>query len=140
MRHVILSVFCVGVLVLSGCDSPESTLHSLRKNVSEFAAKPTDEKQTEIDAEFAKLNGQIEQMEKAGRTNEADILRSQASDLLADYRAAKLSRAVSNTQKAVQDIGEAFKQTGQSIGQVFRDATSSGTNAPTPQPTASPSE
>jgi len=134
IRYFLATIAIAVSTFLVGCDTPESTIKSLRKDVQEYTTKPSEELSSQIDQKFQKLDEQIAQLEKSGRTSEAEVLQSQAADLGSQYQAAKVAGAVRNTQKAIQGIGEAFKDTGESIGNIFKEATSSSSPTPTPEP------
>lgn len=120
-RHLLL----IAILVLAGCDSPKRTIDTLRKEIAEYKADPGDARQEKIEAEFARLDGQIDELEAKGKTSEANAFRSSAENLRADYRAARMVRTMREAQEAIKGIGDAFKEAGQTIGDVFRgpDAT-----------------
>lgn len=118
----LILAFALGLGLLVSCDSPENTVKTLTSEIEEFRARPSDQKQMTIDANFAKLDGQIQKLEADGKTAEASLLKSQRSNLRADYNAAKLARSVQDAKNAIEGIGNAFKEAGQSIGEAFRDA------------------
>lgn len=120
-RHLLL----IAILALVGCDSPKRTVDTLRKEIAEYKADPGDARQEKIEAEFARLDAQIDELEAKGKTAEASAFRSSAENLRADYRAARMVRSMRQAQEAIRDIGDAFKEAGQTIGDVFRspDAT-----------------
>lgn len=126
MRRVVLLTM---VALLAGCDSPKRTLESLRGEIAEYKANPNDAQEETIEASFAKLETQIDELEKKGDLAEASSLRASAENLRSDYRAARMVRAMKEAQSAVQEVGEAFKEAGRSIGNIF-----SGKDEPTPEP------
>ena len=54
-----LGALALGAALLSGCDNPQKTVDSLRRELMEFKAAPDEAKQVKIDASFAKLESQI---------------------------------------------------------------------------------
>ena len=61
-----LAALLLGTVVLSGCDSPQRTIDSLRKELMEFKAAPDDAKEARIEADFAKLENQIAVVQQKG--------------------------------------------------------------------------
>ena len=113
-------------VLLAGCDSPQSTVDSLRKEIQAFRANPNDQTQLMVEQSFAKLDKQITKIEVSGKPAEAAELRSREQDLRADYTAAKLARNVNDATKALQGIGDAFQEAGKTIGDSFKKSTNSG--------------
>jgi uncharacterized lipoprotein YajG len=120
-----LVLLALAALVLAGCDNPQNTVTTLNKDIARFRATPDDQTQMAIEQSFAKLDRQIADLEKKGKTTEAGTLRSQEATLRADYAAAKIARTVRDAANAIHGIGNAFKEAGQSIGDVFRESTNS---------------
>jgi hypothetical protein len=116
-------------LGLTGCDSPKKTVDQLRQEIAAYKAAPSDAGQAKIEADLAKLNDQIANLERKGRTEQAATYRSSAANLTADYRAARMVRTMKDAQSALQGLGQAVKDAGKSIGDAFRD-----TDSPTPVP------
>lgn len=109
------------VFSLSGCDSPQRTVDTLRTEITAFKAAPDPKKQGEIEAHFAKLEQQIAQVETKD-TTKADLLRRQYANLQAEYQAAKLAKTVNDVKNAVQGIGEAFKEGAKSFGETLKNS------------------
>jgi hypothetical protein len=61
-----LAALLLGAALLSGCDSPQRTIDSLRKELMEFKAAPDDAKEARIEADFAKLENQIAVVQQKG--------------------------------------------------------------------------
>ena len=119
MRRSLLAVACL--LVLAGCDSPSRTVDSAKKELSAFQAAPDAEKQAAVEQTLAKLDAQIDALDKKGDHTQADIFRQQAFDLRSDFQAAKVAKALKDATKAIQGIGEAFKEAGKSLGEAFKN-------------------
>ena len=120
MRHAFL-VIVFGAAVLAGCDSPQRTADSLRKQIMEFKAAPDEKRQAKIDEDFAKLEGQIAALQQSGDPR-AENLRSQLASLRGDYQAAKMSKAVQDAKNAIQGFGEALKDTAKSVEDAFKES------------------
>lgn len=118
MKRTFLAL-ALGAAVLAGCDSPQRTVDSLRKEIMEFKAAPDERRQAKIDENFAKLEGQIAVLQQRGDPK-ADELKSQFVSLRADYQAARMSKAVQDAKKAIQGFGEALKDTAKSVEDAFK--------------------
>jgi predicted small secreted protein len=122
----------VGALViacaLAGCDNPQRTVDRLHKELADYKASPTDAGQAQIEADLAKLDAQASKLATQGKSNEAATYRAAADNLRADYRAARMVRALKDAQTAIQTMGETIKDAGKSIGDAFRE-----TPSPTPK-------
>ena len=112
-------VFVLAAVALAGCDSPQRTIDSLRKEIMEFKAAPDEKKQANIDEKFAKLEGQIAALQQRGEPK-AEELRSQLVSLRADYQAARMAKAVQDAKSAIQGFGEALKDTAKSVQDAFK--------------------
>ena len=112
-------VVVLAAVALSGCDSPQRTIDSLRKEIMEFKAAPDEKKQANIDEKFAKLEGQIAALQQRGEPK-AEELRSQLVSLRADYQAARMAKAVQDAKSAIQGFGEALKDTAKSVQDAFK--------------------
>jgi len=121
MKKILL--LTLAALALVGCENPQNTLNTLSKEISQFRATPNDQTQIVVEQSFAKLNRQIAELETKGKTTEAANFRSQESTLRADYAAAKIAKTVHDATNAIHGIGNALKEAGQSIGDVFREPT-----------------
>ena len=115
----------LGVLLLVGCDSPQRTLNSLRKEIAEFKTAPNEKTQAKIEEDFAKLDRQIAHLQQRGDPS-ADELRNQFVSLRSEYQAAKISKAVQDTRNAIQGFGQALKDTARSVEEAFKDADRNG--------------
>ncbi len=124
--HLIVALAACFVLI--GCDRPEATVGKLRTEIAEYKTNPTDVAQATIEADFARLDEQIAKLEARGKSSEASTYRSTADNLQADYRAARMMRSLKDAQSAIQGVGEAVKEAGKSIGDVFKS------DDPEPQP------
>jgi predicted small secreted protein len=116
-------------ILLAGCGNPQKTVDQIRQEIIAYKADPSDARQATIEADLTRLDGQIEKLQAKGKTSEASGYRTSADNLRADYRAARMVRAMKDAQSAIQGIGEAFKDAGKSIGDAFREKTT-----PTPAP------
>jgi predicted small secreted protein len=112
-------VLVLAAVALAGCDSPQRTIDSLRKEIMEFKAAPDEKKQANIDEKFAKLEGQIAVLQQRGDPK-AEELRSQLVSLRADYQAARMAKAVQDAKSAIQGFGEALKDTAKSVEDAFK--------------------
>ena len=112
-------VLVLAAVALAGCDSPQRTIDSLRKEIMEFKAAPDEKKQANLDEKFAKLEGQIAALQQRGDPK-AEELRSQLVSLRADYQAARMAKAVQDAKSAIQGFGEALKDTAKSVQDAFK--------------------
>ena len=112
-------VLVLAAVALAGCDSPQRTIDSLRKEIMGFKAAPDEKKQANIDEKFAKLEGQIAALQQRGDPK-AEELRSQLTSLRADYQAARMAKAVQDAKSAIQGFGEALKDTAKSVQDAFK--------------------
>jgi hypothetical protein len=126
-RFFLMLLFGVIALGLTGCDSPDRTLDSIRRDLAAYKANPTPDAQIKIEQGFKKLDTQIEELTLSGRTGEAAAVESMASNLRGDFRAARMVNSLRDAQSAFEGIGSAFKDAGKSIGDVFKEQ-------PTPTP------
>jgi predicted small secreted protein len=113
----------LGAALLAGCDNPQQTVDSLRKEIMEFKAAPDEKRQAKIDENFAKLESQIAALQQRGDPK-ADDLKRQLASLRADYQAARMSKAVQDARKAIQGFGEALKDTAKSVEDAFKNGDS----------------
>jgi hypothetical protein len=113
------------VLAIAGCDSPQRTIDGLRKEIAEFKAAPDEKKQAQIEANFAKLEQQIVQMESKDSLK-ADLLKRQYAGLQGEYQAAKLARTLNDAKNAIQGFGDALKEGAKSFSDSLK---SSGTDS-----------
>ncbi len=110
----------LGAALLAGCDNPQRTVDSLRKEIMEFKAAPDEKRQAKIDENFAELESQIAALQQRGDPK-ADDLKRQLASLRADYQAARMSKAVQDARKAIQGFGEALKDTAKSVEDAFKN-------------------
>jgi predicted small secreted protein len=116
-----LAALLLGAALLSGCDSPQRTIDSLRKELMEFKAAPDDAKEARIEADFAKLENQIAVVQQKGDPG-ADDLRAQLASLRGEYQTAKIARALQNARSAIQGFGEALKDTAKSVEDALKSS------------------
>jgi predicted small secreted protein len=114
-----LLILALGAALLTGCDNPQRTVDSLRKQITEFKATPDDLKQAKIDETFAKLEGQIAALQQRGDPK-AEALKSQLASLRGEYQAARMAKAVQDAKNAIQGVGEALKDTAKSVEDAFK--------------------
>ena len=120
MKRVLASL-ALGAALLAGCDNPQKTVDSLRRELVEFKAAPDERKQAKIDASFAKLEGQITALQKRGDES-TDELKRQMASLRGDYQAAKMAKALQDAKSAIQGFGEALKDTARSVEDAFKNS------------------
>jgi len=113
--------------VLAGCDSPSRTVDTTRKQLSAFQASPDQEKQAAVEQSLAKLDAQVEALDKKGDHIQADLFRRQSFSLHSDFQAARMARTINAATQAIQGIGEALKDAGKSFSETFKN---SDTNTP----------
>jgi predicted small secreted protein len=116
-----LASLALGAALLAGCDNPQKTLDSLRRELMEFKAAPDERKQAKIDASFAKLESQITALQERG-DERTDELKRQMASLRADYQAAKMAKALQDAKSAIQGFGEALKDTAKSVEDAFKNS------------------
>jgi len=127
MRIGVLLSLCFGVFLICGCDSPDRTLDTIRKDLAAYKTTPNAETQIEVERSFEKLDDQIDKLRRDGRSAEAAAVEGIASNLRGDFRAARMVNSLRDAQSAVQGISEAIRDAGKSIGDVFQEK-------PTPTP------
>jgi hypothetical protein len=115
----------LGAVLLVGCDSPERTVDSLRKEIAEFRIAPDEKTRAKIDQNFAKLERQVADLQQRGDPR-AGELRNQLISLRGDYQAARMSKAVQEARDAIQGFGEALKNTAKSFEEAFKDVERDG--------------
>jgi len=120
-------VAAAALLVLAGCDSPSRTADIAQRQLAAFQAAPDAQKQAAVEQSLARLDAQVDELDKHGDHVQADLFRRQASILRTDFQAAKMARAFHDASKAIQGIGEALKDAGKSFNETFKN---SGTNQP----------
>ncbi|MBE2205789.1 MAG: hypothetical protein IAE94_15765 [Chthoniobacterales bacterium] len=112
---------------LAGCDSPTRTVETTRKHLAAYQAQPTAQNQAEVEKSLANLDARIAELEEKGDHVQAELFRRQASNLRTDFQAAKVAQAINSASKAIQGIGEAFRDVGKTFGEAFKNTE---TNAP----------
>jgi predicted small secreted protein len=118
MKRVFLA-FALTAALLAGCDNPQRTVDSLRKEIIEFKASPDEKRQAKIDEHFATLESQIAALQQRGDPK-AEALKSQLASLRADYQAARMAKAVQDAKNAIQGFGEALRDTAKSVEDAFK--------------------
>ena len=114
-------ILALGAALLAGCDNPQRTVDSIRRELTEFKAAPDETKQAKIDASFAKLESQIAVLQKRGDPR-TDELKRQLASLRGDYQAAKMAKALQDAKSAIQGFGEALKDTAKSVEDAFKSS------------------
>lgn len=117
----------LAAVALTGCDSPQRTVETLRREIAVYKQNPTPEQEAKVEGEFARLDQQIARLEADNKVAEATSYRSTAGNLRADFRSAKMAQQIRDAQNAIEGIGDAIKDAGRSIGDIFRPT-------PTPPP------
>lgn len=118
MKRFLAVSALLATLFVAGCDNPQSTIDKLQKEIIEFKADPTPEKQVEIEKNFAKLEEQVGKLVAKG-DDKANLFKSQLASLRNDYQAAKMAKAMEDAKNAIQGFGEAAKDGVKSIGEFF---------------------
>ena len=119
MRRWIFAL--AAVMVFAGCDSPSRTVDTTRRQLSAYQANPDAANQAAVEESLAKLDAQVGELEKKGDRVQADLFRRQAFSLRTDFQAAKMATAINSASKAIQGIGEAFKDAGKSFSETFKN-------------------
>jgi predicted small secreted protein len=120
MKRAFTALAFVAAL-LAGCDNPQKTVDSLRRELMEFKTAPDETKQAKIDADFAKLESQIAALQQRGDMK-ADELKKQLASLRGDYQAAKMAKALQDARSAIEGFGEALKDTAKSVEDAFKNS------------------
>ena len=124
MKRLSIAVL-LSAMLLVGCDSPQRTVDSLRKEILEFKTAPNERTRVKIDQDLAKLERQIAELQQRGDPS-ADEVWNQLVSLRSEYQAAKISKAVQDTRNAIQGFGEALKETARSVEEAFKNADTNG--------------
>ncbi len=124
MKTFLSLLTLTALITLAGCNKAQSTADTLRKEIAEFQAAPSEEKQAIIEQHFAKLETEIAELQKKG-SEKAAGLREQLTALQESYQSAKIAKAIRDGKKALQGLGEAFKEGAKGIGEALH-----GTNSP----------
>ena len=122
-----LRLVAAALVVLAGCHSPARTADTARKQLAAFQAAPDAQKQAAVEQSLARLDAQVDELDKNGDHVQADLFRRQASSLRTAFQAAKMARAFNDAKNAIQGIGEAFKDAEKSFSETLKN---SGTNTP----------
>jgi uncharacterized protein YlxW (UPF0749 family) len=117
--RAILLLF-VSALALSGCDSPDSTLKKLEKQISAYSVNSSEEDLDSIQQGFARLDSEIENLEAHGKTAKARELSREKTALQEQFTSARLAVGLTKVQSAVRGIGDAVKQVGQEMEQALQ--------------------
>ncbi len=118
---IVLVLSTVGLFFVPGCDKPQDTLQTLQKEVSAYAAAPTDEAAAKIDEGFTRLDSQIAKIRTDGNTAEAGGLGQQRDALQAQYTAARMTASLLKAKEAAANVGKAFREAGEAFGQALQD-------------------
>ena len=124
MKRLSIAVL-LSAMLLVGCDSPQRTVDSLRKEILEFKTAPNEKTRVKIDQDLAKLERQVAELQQRGDPS-ANELWNQLVSLRSEYQAAKISKAVQDTRNAIQGFGEALKETARSVEEAFKNADTNG--------------
>jgi predicted small secreted protein len=124
MKRLSIAVL-LSAMLLVGCDSPQRTVASLRKEILEFKTAPNEKTRVKIDQDLAKLERQVAELQQRGDPS-ANELWNQLVSLRSEYQAAKISKAVQDTRNAIQGFGEALKETARSVEEAFKNADTNG--------------
>ncbi|MBU3666130.1 MAG: hypothetical protein FGM15_09695 [Chthoniobacterales bacterium] len=107
-------------VVLSACDSPQSVIDALRRDIATYATAPTAEAAAAIDANFDLLDSRIAKLRASGRDQEAAAFANERDTLRAQYAAARVGASLQKARQAVEGLGEAFRQAGETLGGVLK--------------------
>ena len=118
---IVLVLSTVGLFFVPGCDKPQDTLQTLQKEVSAYAAAPTDEAAAKIDEGFTRLDSQIAKTRADGKTAEAGSLGQQRDALHAQYTAARMTASLLRAKEAAANVGKAFREAGEAFGHALQD-------------------
>jgi uncharacterized protein YukE/predicted small secreted protein len=126
MKRAFLAL-AFGAAVLAGCDNPQMTIDSLRKDITELSPGSNGEemraKMAKIDDKFAKLESQITALEQRGDPK-ADEFKRQLASLRGEYQAKKMLQAVQDAKNAIQSVGEALRDTAKGVEDAFKKSDS----------------
>jgi outer membrane murein-binding lipoprotein Lpp len=115
-----IAAFAFSVVLLAGCDNPQKTVDSIRRELREFKTAPDQAKQAKIEADFVKLENQIAALRQRGDAK-TDGLKRQLDSLRGDYQTAKMAKALQDARSAIQGFGEALKDTAKSVEDAFKN-------------------
>jgi hypothetical protein len=108
-------------LLLAGCDNAGKTAQTLANDIVEYSADPRPETAVRIEANFARLDGQIEALRAKGQDIEAGAWRQERDALKLRFAAARVAGNLQNVKKAAEDLGKTFRQAGEAFGEAFKD-------------------
>lgn len=94
---------------LTGCDNPQASVDSLRREIIEYRDAPSEERKAKIEADFAKLQKKVEEMKAKGDAKAAEYARK-LDTLDTDYKAARVGKVLDDAKHAIQGFGEALQQ------------------------------
>lgn len=117
-------------VVIAGCDSPQSTLDRLQKEIAAYSAGSSEEDLQSIQSGFAKLDTEIQNLEAHGKTAQARDLRDARNTLQVQFTSARVAVGLTKVQSAVRGIGDAVKQVGQEMEQALQAPKDTPANAP----------
>jgi uncharacterized lipoprotein YajG len=118
---IALVLSAVVLFSMPGCPKPQDTLQTLQKEVSAYAAAPTDEAAAKIDEGFTRLDSQVAKIRADGKTAEAGSLGQQRDALQAQYTAARMTASLLKAKEAAANVGKAFREAGEAFGQALQD-------------------
>lgn len=121
MRRLLAACFIV--TALAACDSPESRLAKSRALLESYQTAPDDAKQAAVARSLDELDAAVAKLRDKGDSRAAGLA-DQARVLRSDFQAAKLARALQDARRAVESVGETFKNTYKSIENAFRPSPS----------------
>lgn len=122
MTFRLLPVLAVlALLALAGCDSPERTTASLQRELASYSEKPEPATAARIEAGFERLDGQIAKLRAAGRDQEANTWQQECDAMRLRFTAAKMAGSIQNMKQAAQNLGNAFRQAGEALGDALKD-------------------
>lgn len=110
-------------LVLVGCDSPQRTVDTLQKELTEYRADPTDARKTKIETDLIKLQSQVDEMKRKGNPKASEF-ESKLTVLESDYQQTQMTKAFQDARNAIESFGKAIKDGAKGIQDAFKnDAT-----------------
>ncbi len=122
LRLPVLALAVVGlVLVLAGCDTPAKTAQTLANDIVAYSADPQPETAVRIEADFARLDAQIEKLRAGGQEVEAGAWQQERDALKLRFAAARMAGNLQGVKKAAEDLGKSFRQAGEAFGEAFKD-------------------
>lgn len=133
LRSCALRAVLVGMAAaLAACDSTQSTIDTLRRNIAAYPSHPTEEAAAAIDADFDQLDAQIAKLQSSGRAPDLAALKQQRDDLHAEYASARVTASLLKAKRAAEGLGEAFRKAGETLGDAFKGATNTSAGNDTP--------